>query len=66
MCRVQLINACRNLEKAVFKSLQNHGQQIHKKHVRNVSNLDDKKIVGYMYDLSIIALHPEYYHFLKK
>ena len=42
MCRVQLINACMNLEKAVFKSLQNHGQQIHKKHVRN-SNLDDKK-----------------------
>ena len=31
MCRVQLINACRNLEKAVFKSLQNHGQQINKK-----------------------------------
>ena len=66
MCRVQLINACKNLEKAVFKSLQNHGQKIDKRPIKNLNQLDEKKIVGYMYNLSIIALHPEYYHFLKK
>lgn len=66
MCRIQLISACRNLEKAVIKSLNNHGQIIHKKHLMNIENLDEKKIVGYIYDLSVIAIHPEYYHFLKR
>lgn len=65
MCRTNLINACRNLQKAVYKQLQNHNQLVDKKDFIYLYDKNNNQIVDHIYKLSIISNHPELYHLRK-
>lgn len=65
MTRSHLIHACLNLQKAVSKQLIRCQQTPCKSDFVCVRNMSNQGLIDYIYKLTIIGKHPEYYHLRK-